>query len=65
MTNEKRKPAGALGVKNIADNFDAPDAAIVALFEGEAEFPKGLSTQDGETLSTTAAAPPKDGEAIR
>jgi prevent-host-death family protein len=29
-----RKPAGAMGVTYIADDFDAPDPAIQALFEG-------------------------------
>ena len=29
-----RTPAGALGVTYIADDFDAPDPAIQALFEG-------------------------------
>ena len=29
-----RTPAGAMGVTYIADDFDAPDPSILALFEG-------------------------------
>ncbi len=32
----ERKPSGLLRVRHIADDFDAPDAEIIRLFEGEA-----------------------------
>jgi len=32
----QRKPSGLLRIHNIAEDFDAPDAEIVRLFEGEA-----------------------------
>jgi prevent-host-death family protein len=31
-----RKPSGLLHVRHIAEDFDAPDAEIIRLFEGEA-----------------------------
>ena len=34
QANAPRKPAGAMQVTYIADDFDAPDPAIQALFEG-------------------------------
>jgi prevent-host-death family protein len=32
----ERKPSGLLHIRHIADDFDAPDAEIIRLFEGEA-----------------------------
>lgn len=31
---ERRRPAGALGITRIAEDFDAPDPEIERLFEG-------------------------------
>jgi prevent-host-death family protein len=31
-----RKPSGLLHVRHVAEDFDAPDAEIIRLFEGEA-----------------------------
>jgi prevent-host-death family protein len=36
QADQPRKPANALGLTYIADDFDALDPAIVALFEGNA-----------------------------
>ena len=33
----ERRPANALGISRIADDFDAPDPAIARLFAGEGE----------------------------
>ena len=32
----EREPSGLLRVRHIADDFDAPDAEIIRLFEGDA-----------------------------
>jgi prevent-host-death family protein len=32
----QRKPSGLLRIRHIADDFDAPDAEIIRLFEGDA-----------------------------
>ncbi len=32
----ERKPSGLLRIHHIAEDFDAPDAEIIRLFEGEA-----------------------------
>jgi prevent-host-death family protein len=32
---EPRKPANAMGITHIADDFDAPDEAITGMFEGK------------------------------
>ena len=33
--SEPRQPAGALGIAEIAPDFDAPDTGFAALFEGD------------------------------